>query len=266
MGTKVFKTVSVVVAVLAALIVIQQSLQAETIRMAWFAVPPHVTTADGGMPKGPSIDLFNKIAARMGCTVEWVGPYPISRVGQEQKAGKGSLDGTILHIRTAAVEPLLLYPRRAYFIARPCIAVRMDSPLKHISTIEDIRGFRIGFVKTLSLSYPPMITNNLDKVIIDDLTGENWTSRNLARLLLGRIDAVYERNPYTLLYQAALDGIAGRIRVLELPDAPIAHYFVFHRNSTKAEKLMRLYEKATAGMNFDYDAMVRSEIERSKRK
>ena len=243
------------------------ALQAETIRMAWFAVPPHVVaSADGVTPRGPTIDLFNRIAGRMGCTVEWVGPYPISRVGQEQKAGSGSLDGTILHVKTTAVAPYLLYPGRGYFIARPCIAVRRESPLRKVTSIDDISGFRIGFVKMLSLSYPPMIYNNLDKVTIDDLTGDNWTSRNLARVLLGRIDAAYERNQYTLSYQAALDGIDSRVRVIELPVDPIPHYFVFHRNSKKAEKLLRLYERAVAGMNIDYDAMVRAELGRAGKK
>lgn len=241
--------------------------RAETIRMAWFAVPPHVTvSADGKTPKGPTIELFNMIAAKMECTVEWVGPYPISRVGQEQKAGSGTLDGTILHIKTTAVEPYLLYPGRAYFVAHPCIAVRADSPLRKVWSIDDIIGYRIGFVKMLSLSYPPMIYNNLDKVVIDDLTGDNWTSRNLARLLLGRIDAAYERNQHTLPYQAALDGITGRIRVIELPTEPIQHYYVFHRNSPKAKKLLELYERAVSGMNIDYDAMVRAEIRRAAKK
>lgn len=267
MEKTVRKTASAVLLIFAALVFFRQFLCAETIRMAWFKVPPHVTVAaDGVTPKGPTIELFNTIAARMGCTVEWVGPYPLSRVGLEQKAGSGSLDGTIMHIKTPAVAPLLLYPSRAYFIAHPCIAVSAESPLKRITSIDDIKGFRIGFVKMLSRGYPPMMLNNLDKVVIDDLTGDNWAARNLARLLLGRIDAAYERNQYTLPYQAAVDGIDSRIRVLELPTEPIPHYYVFHKNSPKAEKLLRLYEKATAGMNFNYDAMVRSEIGKLKKR
>lgn len=236
---------------------------AETLRMAWFVVHPHVfASPDGKSPIGPSVELFSQIAKRMGCKVEWVGPLPLSRLGSEQKSAIGSLrlDGTFLHIKTPAIERYLLYPRAPYFIGHPSLAVLATNPLTRIRGIEDIRGYRIGFVKTASLSYPPIILANRNVLILDNLSGENWTSRNLQKLLANRLDAVYERNQYTLAFQAAVDGIADQVKILDLPGEAIPHYFVFHRNSKRASGLLDRYEEAVAGMKFDYDAIVRSAI------
>ena len=235
---------------------------ARPIRMAWFPVPPHVyATAEGGPPTGPTIVLFNAIAARMGVAVEWVGPIPINRLGIYQKTGEMDLDGTILHIKTPAVIDLLYYPSRPYFIATPCLAVRAENPLMAIRSIGDILGYRIGFVKTLSSNYPPFINDHRGELILDELSGEGWVGRNLEKLLSGRLDAVYERNQYSIPYQAILDGIEEKIRVLEIPAEPIPHYFVFHRTSARGAELLRKYEEAVQGMDFGYDAMVRAEIE-----
>jgi len=234
---------------------------AQSIRMAWFPVPPHsFPAADGKGPTGPSIELFERIAARMGCGVEWIGPLPINRLGEYQKTGELGLDGSILHIKTPAVADLLLYPSRPYFVARPSLAVLYDNPIARVRTIEDIEGYRIGFVKTLSSNYPAFIGEHRDRLRIDELSGEGWVGRNLQKLLSGRLDAVYERNHYTLPYQARLDGIEDRIKVLDLPVDPIPHYFAFHRSSPRAAELLERYEEAVAGLAFDYDAMVQAEI------
>jgi ABC-type amino acid transport substrate-binding protein len=239
------------------------SLSAETIRMAWFTVPPHISVAEDGVtPTGPSILLFESIAARMGCTVEWVGPIPLNRLGTLQKSRDMNLDGAILHVKTEANTPYLYYPSQPYFIGIPSLAVRADNPLNKIRSIEDIKGYRIGFVKTSSLKYAPIIEDNRDKVIIDDLTGENWTSRNLAKVLTHHLDAAYERNQYTLAFQAAIENISDKIKILPLSDYPMPHYYVFQKNSPKGADLLRRYEQAITGWTFDYDAMVKAEIKR----
>lgn len=240
---------------------------AETIRMAWFALPPHVIPSeDGKMPTGPTISLFEAIATRMGCKVEWVGPIPLNRLPIYQKTGEVKLDGAFLHIKTEAILPFLYYPRKPFFIGIPSLAVRSDNPLKEIRSFEDIKGYRIGFVKLQSVKYPPIIENNRDKVMLDELTGENWSGRNLAKLLAHRLDAVYERNQYTSAYHATVDKISDRIKIIPLPGPSIRHYYVFHKSSPRGADLLRRYERATAEWNFNYDAMVIAEIKRLENK
>lgn len=235
---------------------------AETIRMAWFVVPPHVTIAEDGTPTGPTISLFETIAARMGCTVEWVGPIPIKRLGEYQKTGGMDLDGAYMYQKTEDNTRYLFYPAVPYFIGIPSLAVRLDDPLEEINSIEDIEGYRIGYVKTLSSRYIPMIEDHRDKVIINDLTGDDFTSRNLHKVLSRRLDGAYERNQYTLAFQAALDNISDQIKIVSIRGYPIPHYYVFNKNASGGADLLRRYEEAVAGMDFDYDAMVKAEIER----
>jgi len=103
-------------------------------------------------------------------------------------------------------------------------------------------------------------------VILDEPGGEDWTSRNLQKLLAGRLDAVYERNRYTLVYQAVVDSVEDKIKVLSIPAEPIGHYFVFHRTSSQGAELLKLCEQAVGGWEFDYEARVQVEIRHVREK
>lgn len=239
------------------------ALSAQAIRMSWFTLPPHVfASADDGPPTGPTVELFDAIAARMGYQVEWVGPLPISRIDSERETGALHLDGGILTIKTSTSVKQLFYPARAYFEAVPCIGVLKTSPLQKVESIVDIDGYRIGFVKVLASIYPPFIADHKDRLVLDELSGEDWTSRNIQKLLEGRLDAVFELNRYSLSYEAAIAGVGDKIRILLLPAAPLEHYFVFFRSSPRAKTLLDSYERAVAGFRFDYGSMLEAEIER----
>jgi ABC-type amino acid transport substrate-binding protein len=244
------------------------SLPAQAIRMAWFTVPPHMFPPKDGttIPTGPTIDLFNAIAARMGYSVEWVGPIPLSRLDRDRETGELGLDGGVLTIKVDDWTGYILYPKQPYFVAEPCFAVRSDNPLKKIDSIRDIEGYRIGFAMTLKGFYPSIILDNRDKLVIDEITGEDWTSRNIQKLLDGRLDAVYELNKYTLVYSATVAGVADKIKILLLPADPLAHYFVFNKTSPSGRELLEAYERAVAGMKFDYNAMLEAEIARRMKK
>jgi ABC-type amino acid transport substrate-binding protein len=236
----------------------------QPIRMAWFTVPPHMFPPQDGalQPTGPTIELFNAIAARMGCTVEWVGPVPLSRLDRDRETGELGLDGGVLTIKIEDWTRYLLYPKRPYFVAEPCFAVRSDNPIKKIETIRDIEGYRIGFAMTLKGIYPRIILDNRDGLVIDEITGEDWTSRNMQKLLEGRLDAVYELNKYTIIYTAATAGVSDKIKILLLPADPLDHYFVFNKTSPRARELLDAYERAVAGFPFDYNAMLDETIKR----
>jgi ABC-type amino acid transport substrate-binding protein len=233
----------------------------QAIRMSWFTLPPHVFPSEGGgRPTGPTIELFDAIAARMGYKVDWVGPIPISRLDSERETGELRLDGGILTVKTATSVKQLLYPSRPYFSATPCLGVLADNPLRRIDSIEDIDGYRIGFVRTFASVYPPFLADNRDRLDIEELSGADWTRRNVQKLVEGRLDAVFELNEYSLLYEAEMAGAGGRVKIVYLPSAPLDHYFVFNRNSPRAQALLDAYERAVAGMKFDYGAILDAEI------
>jgi ABC-type amino acid transport substrate-binding protein len=242
------------------------SASAQAIRMAWTALPPHIFAQEGaeggGPPTGPTIALFESIAARMGYRVDWVGPLPLSRITSERETGDLKLDGATMSIMTPDWLKQQLYPSRPYFSAVPCIAVRSDNPLHKVDSIADIDGYRIGWATTLASIYPPIIADHKDRLVLDELGGEDWIARNLQKLAVGRLDAVFELNRYSLAYAAAMEGLADKVRILLLPGDPLNHYFVFNRNSPRAQALLDAYERAVAGMKFDYGAMLDAEIAR----
>lgn len=241
-------------------------LKAETIRMAWFPIPPHVFVAEDGVtPTGPTIELFNSIAMRMGCSVDWIGPLPLSRLTKYQTKYGGGIDGSIFCTKTPVLQPYVYYPQKAYFIAQPCLAVRTDNPLKKIETDKDIWGYRIGYVNLFGLGYPSFLQNNLKHITIQAVSGQDWTSRNLAKLCLNRIDAVFELNRYTLEYQAVVDKVDTKIRILNIPSKPLFHYYVFQKNAPNGKKLLDRYEEAVKGMNIDYIGMLKKEIDKRRK-
>jgi hypothetical protein len=138
----------------------------------------------------------------------------------------------------------------------------VDGPLRRIGSIQDIDGYRIGFVKTQSPVYPSFIADHADRLVLDELAGEDWTLRNIKKLLEGRLDAVFELNKYSLSYNARMAGVEDNIRILPLPTSPIDHYYVFSRNSPRARALVEAYDRAVAGFKFDYDSMLEAEIAR----
>jgi ABC-type amino acid transport substrate-binding protein len=238
-------------------------LSAQAIRMAWFTLPPHVFAPIGdGPPTGPAIALFEAIAARMGYEVRWVGPLPLSRIDLGRESGELNIDGGILTIKTPELDKQLLYPSRPFFASIPCLGLRADNPLRRIESIRDIDGYRIGFVKALQPIYPTLIAEHRDRLVLDELSGDDWTTRNILKLLKGRLDAVFELNRYSLSYAAAMAGVGSEIKILLLDADPGDHYFVFHKTSPRAQALLDAYERAVAGFKFDYEAMVEAEIAR----
>lgn len=235
-------------------------LFAETIRMAWATLPPHIyASEDGGPPAGPNIDLFNKIAEKMGYTVEWVG-MPLPRITQAMKKGTEGIDGHTLTIKIPEWEKYALYPAKPYFSTNPCIAVEADNPLQRIKSVEDIDGYRIGFAATFTNLYPPIIMQNKNRLILDEISGNDWTQRNISRMLMGRLDAAFELNSYSILYVAKMLRMDKKIKILSLPSKKTDYYHVFFKTSPKAQKLLKAYEKVVADYKFSYDEMLIEEI------
>jgi len=254
---------------LALALILPLSAAGQAIRMSWFTLPPHVfppeASAGAGAsknPTGPTIELFEAIAAEMGYEVEWIGPIPLSRLDSERETGELRLDGGFLTVKTELSVKHLLYPARPYFPAVACLGLRADDPLRSIASIEDIAGYRIGFVKTQSPVYPHIIAANRDRLVLEELGGEDWTLRNIQKLLEGRIDAVFELNEFSITWNAAIAGAAGKIRILPLPSEPLDHYYVFNKTSPRAQTLVAAYDRAVARMKIDYLAMLQAEIAR----
>ena len=238
-----------------------QNVEADPIRMGYFILPPHIYQIEGETkPRGASITYFEAVAAHLGETVEWIGPLPLPRLGYYLKSGQKSLDGALLIPKTPDLETFLYYPDIPYYFMEFVLAVRKENPLTEIRTIDDIQGYRIGYIKTESGLYPPLIGQHLDQVQVEELAGDNWVRQNLRKLMAGRLDAALDRNQDTIPFEAIRLNVDERIKILPLPDPPIPGYIAFTKKSQRGKQLVEHYSAAIGELKLEYDNFVQKEL------
>lgn len=214
---------------------------AETIKMGYFNIPPHsYSVGKDNSPKGASIKYFEALASRMGIKIEWVGPLPFPRLIAALK--EGTIDGSILLTKNRERTAFLYYPETSIFPTYPVFVVKKDNPLNKISSIEDVMNYRVGFLT--GANQTGFLKNNLNKLNMEYIPGENWVGQNLNKLIKGRLDAVYDLNQFTMMYQAKAMKIDDQIKILPLPGTPSGFYTVFSKSSPKGALLLEKYNKA----------------------
>ena len=232
------------------------------IRMGYFLLPPYQylnKQEDATQPRGSTIKYFGVAAALMEEQVEWVGPLPLLRLVAYLKTGQ--LDGTVAFYRSPEFEPFLHYAASPVLLAQPILLVRQDNPITGIQSIEDIRGYRIGHVVTAGGRYTPMLDKHRDAITLDGLGGNRWAELNIRKLLAGRLDAVFDRQPYTLQFVAARMHQSAQVNVLPLPDPPTPVYVVFSKTSQRGQVLLDKYNAILPKLKVDYIALTQEELD-----
>ena len=83
---------------------------AETIRMGYFEVRPHIYTSEtSGLPAGAAVTFFEMVAKNMGYDVDWVGPLPHARLVSYLEKGE-EIDGDPIMSMTPEREKFLFFP------------------------------------------------------------------------------------------------------------------------------------------------------------
>lgn len=243
------------------LMFVSPSTLAGTIRMGYFLLPPHVYRVEGETkPRGASISYFEAVSAQMGETVEWVGPLPLSRLGTYLKEGQESLDGTLICPKTPIQEAYLYYPDTPYYAMQYVFAVRRDNPLTEIRTIDDIAGYRIGYIKTVPMIYPPLLDQHLDRVQLEELGGDEWIRQNLQKLIAGRLDAVLDKNQDTIPFEAMRLKLDHEIKILLFPAPSLQIYMTFTKSSPRGQALVTKYNSAVKSLNLNYADFIQQEV------
>lgn len=237
-----------------------QQTSAETIKMVYFELPPHQYTDDAGKVKGSYIAYFEAIASKMGYDVEWVGPLPILRMVDTLQNDK-TFDGAIGFPKYPKFEAFLYYADTYVHLLQPILIVRKENPLTQIRTIDDVRGYTIGVLGAASGKYSPLIDNNLDAITLEELMGDMYLEQNFKKLLSGRVDALFDRQSYTLPFIAAKLNVASQIKVLVLPDPANPTYVVFSKASKRGKKLLDQYNALVPQVSIDYEELVQHEME-----
>ena len=231
------------------------SVSAEVIKMGYFELPPHCyTNKNDEKPNGALILYFEKLASEMGYETKWVGPLPLPRLTDYLK--KGKIDGTVGFPKYSKFENFLYYPDNYIFIGQPTLIVRKENPLKQILSADDIKGYRIGLVKSSSGKYTPLIDDNRDLIRLEELGGDNWVEQNIRKLIADRLDAIFDRQKHTIPFVAKKLNLDAHIKVLILPDPPTPFYVVFSKASEKSKKFLEQCNPIIRQLNLNYEDLL----------
>lgn len=202
-----------------------------------FTVAPYVVAGPDG-PTGALIEFFDQeIAPRMGVRFKWERPMTTARV--EQSLISGRIMFTPILVRTRhRTQAGIRFANEAHIKFTPCLAVMPDFPLNAVTSPADLANLTVGWVQAAAL--PDFM---LDKRIKLDRVGTvEWTTANLEKLRLGRIQAAYFSNHYTPQYFAARTGI--RLKLLTLPTRGLPLQAAFGRSVPR--DLIERYQRAAA--------------------
>ncbi len=236
------------------------NLYADTVKMGYFMLPPH-TFSKNGVAKGAGIAYFESVAAQMGHTVEWVGPLPLPRLTAYLKSGE-QVDGTVGFPKIPAFESFLYYTDEPLYMGQPILGVaKKHSKLTKIDGIEDIKGFTIGLVKSSSGRYHPLIDNHRNLIKLQELGGDKWMEQNIEKLVSGRLDALFDRQQYTLPYVAATLNLGKEITILPMPSPPKPMFVTFSKTSKLGKALMEQYNASVSKTSLDYKALLQMELQ-----
>jgi polar amino acid transport system substrate-binding protein len=244
------------------LICLVQTVQAETINIGYFNLAPHTYHGSNG-PEGAAITYFKMLASKMGDTIEWTGPLPLPRLTQLLKEGK--LDATLGFPQFPVFEEFLYYTENYLYMGQPTFAVSKNKKITAIKTIDDIKGYSIGAVKSSSGLYTAIIDENRDKISLQELAGEDWMVQNLKKLVAAHLDAIYDRQEFTLPYVAKTLGILNEIKLIAAPANPIPLFIVISKQSTKGKALLERCNTYMPQINYNYNAAVQDEMNKIKK-
>lgn len=239
-----------------------QTSSAETIKIGYFSHEPfHYLDETSGKARGAAITYFETVAAKMGYTVEWVGPLPYIRMRNDLM--DGTIDGYVGFTFNPEYKESLYFGDKPFYAAETIFIVRQENPLTQIVSIQDVEGYRVGWLVDTFAS--PFVQNNLAHFQMDYIApGDTMWEQSLLKLLDGRLDAIHDMNAHTLPFIAAKMHILEQFKVLPLPEAPEPLYVVFSQQSPHGKTLIEQYNAVQAAMPFaqeDYVKLIQQEFD-----
>lgn len=195
----------------------------ETVKIGYFQLAPYVITdVDGGKPSGIIVDFWEEyIAPSMGIELEWIGPYPFSRM--ERMLETGEIDTVFLMIKTPPRLEKFIFAEKPFLFMQPGLTLRKDDPMPPIASLEDIYGLKLAYIDGANL--PPYLIN--ENIILDRTTQADYKTVNFQKLLRNRVDAILDLNMLSNPYEAEARGLSDQIRMIPLPVDPTPMFAAF---------------------------------------
>lgn len=156
----------------------------KSIDIGYYSLPPHAIKIQDA-PAGAAIDyLQEKIFPESHYTVAWKF-LPFIRVLSELRAGR--IDCAILIAKTTSREQEFKYPDSYLYQTINGLITLKSSELTEITRLDQLKDMRLGHVTG---SVRPKELEPLG-VTFDNISGKDFTRRNIKKLEKNRIDAVY---------------------------------------------------------------------------
>lgn len=156
----------------------------KSIDIGYYSLPPHAMQFLEA-PTGAAVDyLHEKIFPENQYLITWKF-LPFARVLSELRAGR--LDCAILIAKTTSREQEFKYPDSYLYQTKSGLITLKTHELTDITSLSQLKGMHLGHV---SGSVRPKELELLG-VSFEDISGKDFTRRNIKKLEKGRIDAVY---------------------------------------------------------------------------
>ena len=226
--------------VLSSGLAVREPVQAQqALRIGYWQIPPHVIDVQNGKPRGAAISYFREyIEPRLGMAVVWDRDVtPPTRLMEQLR--EGQKDAMIFLGKTKERTEYLHYPQ-PYLDIPQTLAFSRNHSIERVNDISQLYGLRVGFLVGGRL--PDALRD--DRIRYDLLAGERLFQRNVEKLLLGRIDAVYA--PLTIALTSIIEQmkVGDRVKVVPIEFLePVLIYTVFSKK-TIGEPVVERYNEA----------------------
>ncbi len=216
----------------------------ETLRMGYFDLPPHVTKVEGGIPKGAAISFFEEhLAPHLGIPVDWdTEATPPTRLMDQLR--KGEKDAMIFLGKTEERTGYLHYPD-PYLIIPETHAFKNGHSVDIITKVSDLHGLTVGFL--VGGRIPDPLRD--DKIKYDLIAGKRLFERNVEKLLLGRIDAIYAPLSTALVDIIEEMEVADQVKLVPIEFLDMVQIYTVFSKKTVRENIVENYNKALEAAN-----------------
>ncbi len=224
-----------------------QMIFAETIKIGYFKLEPHTMVVDG-KHTGALVDYWEKyLAPAMNVKVEWEGPIPPLRLMKKLETGDINVIALLAKNKERAKK--FDYPETSFYRMTSAIAVAKDNPLNKINTIEDIIEMKMGFFKK---GFKPPVMRD-PRIKWEYVNATDWKILNLRKVLKKRLDAAFDAENNTLLYEINKYGFGDKMKVLLIPGTFAGAYSLFSKQDKGrfVNKYNKIHKKVMKKMKYE---------------
>ena len=182
----------------------------KSIDIGYYSLPPHSMNIQEA-PAGAAIFyLQENIFPESEYTISWKF-LPFARVLSELSAGR--IDCAILIAKTTQREQEFKYPDNYLYQTKNGLIVLKNRQLTEVVSLDQLKGMRLGHVVG---SVRPTELGQLG-VVFENISGKDFTRRNIKKLEKNRIDAVYVPTLSHAKYEYGKMGDRSDVNFLPLP-------------------------------------------------